>query len=187
MRRLTKVSKFLSFVLRHNPASIGIALDPSGWARIDELIEGASRSGIVLDRDTLGRIVESDPKRRYALSADGLCIRANYGHSVPVDLGLRPLAPPEHLFHGTAKRNLDAIRVGGLQPGRRQFVHLSKDAATAVNVGRRHGSPVVLRVKAHDMHVQGHRFFESRSEIWLTRYVPPDYIIFPQSTGRDVG
>ena len=122
--------------------------------------------------------MDTDEKRRYAMSEDGVSIRANYGHSVPVDLGLKHMEPPEHLYHGTADRNLDAIKAGGLQSGKRQFVHLSVDAPTAVDVGRRHGRPVVLKVSALMMHGLGHKFYRSESGIWLTEYVPPGYIIF---------
>jgi putative RNA 2'-phosphotransferase len=181
--RHTKTSRFLSFVLRHNPDAVGIALDASGWAEIRELLERASRAGVPLDRETLTLIVDTDRKKRYAMSADGMLVRANYGHSVPVDLGLDPLEPPGRLFHGTAERNLSAIRAGGLQPRRRQFVHLSKDAPAAAAVGRRHGTPVVLGVRARQMHAGGHRFYRSESDIWLTKYVPPGYIIFPGSPG----
>lgn len=176
---LTRTSKFLCFVLRHNPGAVGISLDPSGWVRVQDLIAGAASAGRNIDLDTLRLIVERDEKRRYALSEDGAFIRANYGHSVPVDLGLEHGEPPVHLYHGTADRNLDAIRAGGLQSGRRLFVHLSVDATTAAGVGRRHGTPVVLKVLALDMHGAGHRFYHSESGIWLTRYVPPGYIVFP--------
>jgi putative RNA 2'-phosphotransferase len=178
-RDLTRTSKFLCFVLRHNPDAVGIALDPSGWAEVRDLIAGAAAAGYDLDTETIRHIVDSDDKRRYALSEDGIFIRANYGHSVPVDLGLQHGEPPGQLYHGTAGRNLEAIRAGGLQSGRRQFVHLSVDESTAVSVGRRHGTPVVLRVLALDMHAAGHRFYRSESGIWLTRYVPPGYIVFP--------
>jgi putative RNA 2'-phosphotransferase len=178
--RRAKASRFLSFVLRHNPDAAGIALDPSGWAKVGELLEAARLAGMHLDREALKVIVDTDPKKRYAMSADGTLIRANYGHSVPVDLGLDALEPPEYLFHGTSEPNLNAIRADGLQPRKRQFVHLSRDAPAAAIVGRRHGRPVVLSVRALEMHAGRHRFYHSESGIWLTKYVPPGYIIFPE-------
>lgn len=142
-------------MLRHNPDAAGIALDPSGWAKASELLEAARLAGMHLDREALKVIVDTDPKKRYAMSADGTLIRANYGHSVPVDLGLDALEPPEYLFHGTSEPNLNAIRAGGLQPRKRQFVHLSRDAPAAAIIGRRHGRPVVLSVRALEMHAGG--------------------------------
>jgi putative RNA 2'-phosphotransferase len=174
-----RVSKFLAFVLRHRPDSIGLTLDPSGWAGVFELIARAGQAGVDMDEALLKQIVASDGKRRYSLSADGMSVRANYGHSVRIDLGLEATQPPEHLFHGTARSNLEAIRKSGLKPAGRQFVHLSVDGPTAVSVGRRHGTPAVLRIRSLEMHVAGHRFYHSESGIWLTPYVPPGYIVFP--------
>jgi putative RNA 2'-phosphotransferase len=180
---LTRISRFLSFVLRHNPGAAGISLDAAGWVAVKELIEGARRAGFSLDRELLMLIVRNDKKRRYAVKDGGRAIRAEYGHSVPVDLGMEPTPPPEFLFHGTADRNIEAIRAGGLQSRGRQFVHLSGDAPTAIDVGRRHGRALALRVRAREMHENGHKFYHSRSGVWLTEYVPPNYIVLPRGRG----
>jgi putative RNA 2'-phosphotransferase len=174
--QLVRLSKFLSLVLRHNPGAIGIALDPHGWVDIDELLAAAQRRGTALDHATLLRIVAENEKRRFALSDDGRRIRASQGHSVAVDLGLEPAAPPELLYHGTATRFLDSIRREGLRPGSRQHVHLSADHATAVQVGRRHGQPAVLAVRAGAMAAAGFSFFRSANGVWLTNRVPPEYL-----------
>jgi putative RNA 2'-phosphotransferase len=177
--QLVGMSKFVSKVLRHAPESVGLRLDEAGWVDVDELLAAAARAGVALDRPTLERVVVENDKKRFALSADGLRIRASQGHSVAVELGLTPVEPPEVLFHGTADCNLDAIRAQGLIPGRRTHVHLSANEATAVNVGRRHGRPVVLVVQAGEMHRAGHPFFRSDNGVWLTAAVPPAHIHFP--------
>lgn len=169
-------SRHLSYVLRHRPDSIGLALDPGGWADVDELVERSRTAGHAIDRERVTRIVETSDKRRFALSEDGTRIRANQGHSIEVDLGLAPLTPPAVLFHGTATRFLDAIRAEGLRPGSRRFVHLSADEATAVEVGRRHGEPVVLHVDAARMHADGGTFYVAENGVWLTERVDPDYL-----------
>lgn len=176
---LVRTSSFLSKVLRHAPESVGLRLDEAGWVDVDDLLAAAARVGVPLDRPTLERVVAENDKKRFALSDDGLRIRASQGHSVAVELGLSPQEPPEVLFHGTADRNLDAIRAQGLIPGRRTHVHLSADEATAVNVGRRHGRPVVLRVQSGEMHRAGRPFFRSDNGVWLTAAVPPEHIHFP--------
>jgi putative RNA 2'-phosphotransferase len=176
---LVRMSKFVSKVLRHAPESVGLRLDEAGWVDVDDLLAAAARAGVPLDRPTLERVVAENDKQRFALSADGLRIRASQGHSVAVELGLTPVEPPPLLFHGTADRNLDSIRVQGLIPGRRTHVHLSADEATAVNVGRRHGRPVVLHVQAGEMHRAGHAFFRSDNGVWLTAAVPSEHIRFP--------
>ena len=174
---LTRLSKFLSLVLRHAPERAGVVLDAAGWAEVDALIAGARRAGVALDRARLERVVRDNDKQRFAFSPDGRRIRASQGHSVAVDLGLTPEAPPETLYHGTAARHLDAIRREGLRPGRRTHVHLSADAATAASVGRRHGRPVVLGVAAGAMHRAGHAFVRSANGVWLTDAVPPEYLL----------
>ncbi|MBW8639488.1 RNA 2'-phosphotransferase [Hoeflea sp. WL0058] len=169
----TSISKFLSYVRRHKPDAVGLELDPEGWAYIDELI---AKSDIPITRDQLLDVVAKSDKQRFALSADGLFIRANQGHSIKVDLGLQPLAPPEFLFHGTATRFLHSIMKHGVLPRNRQYVHLSGDRETAVKVGQRHGKPVVLTIPALKMHQQGAQFFQARNGVWLTNEIAPQYL-----------
>jgi putative RNA 2'-phosphotransferase len=171
-----QLSKFLSFVLRHKPDAIGLALDPQGWAKIDELIGKANASGTSFSRDDLLRVVETNDKKRFSISADGLRIRAAQGHSVSVELGLSPKQPPPVLYHGTATRFVESILSEGLKPQTRQQVHLSLDAATARRVGQRHGKPVIFNVDAARMHAQGHNFFLADNGVWLTNQVPPEFL-----------
>lgn len=177
----TRLSKFISLVLRHDPGRIGLVLDPQGWADVEDLIARAKVAGVALDRSDVERIVRESDKQRFALSPDGARIRANQGHSVDIDLALEPEAPPAELFHGTADRNLLSIRATGLHAIARQHVHLSPDRATAVKVGARHGRPVVLVVHAGRMAAAGHVFYRSANGVWLTQRVPPGFIIFPVS------
>jgi putative RNA 2'-phosphotransferase len=171
-----RTSKFLSRVLRHRPESIGLSLDSGGWAEVDALIDCSAAHGVDLTREGIAAVVAASDKQRFALSADGTRIRANQGHSFPVDLDLAPLQPPERLYHGTASRFLDSIFKSGLQPQGRQHVHLSADTRTATTVGRRHGSPVVLAVDAGRMHREGRRFFRSANGVWLCERVPSEFL-----------
>ncbi|HYH80149.1 MAG TPA: RNA 2'-phosphotransferase [Longimicrobium sp.] len=180
--QLVRVSKFLSLVLRHDPGKIGLKLDATGWADVGELLAGAARAGVRLDRETLARVVAANEKQRFALSDDGTRIRANQGHSVEVDLGLEPRTPPEVLYHGTATRFIESIRRSGLHSAGRTHVHLSADEATARSVGQRHGRPVVLTVAAGRMHRDGRPFFRAANGVWLTDEVPPEYIGFGEGT-----
>lgn len=176
---LVRISKFFSLVLRHNPAKIGLELDPNGWAVIDDLIQCANSNGQRLSRALIDAVVAENDKQRFVLSADGTRIRANQGHSIDVDLDLPPAKPPKLLYHGTATRNVESIRREGLLPGRRQHVHLSVDEATAVKVGQRHGRPIVLLVHAEVMHSAGHVFYLSANGVWLTRHVPSEFLEIP--------
>ncbi|MER5421386.1 RNA 2'-phosphotransferase [Streptosporangium roseum] len=173
-RRLIRVSKFLSRHLRHQPARIGLTLDPQGWAEIDAVLAAAARHGVVITRDELAQVVARNDKQRFAV--DGDRIRANQGHSVAVDLDLPVAEPPAFLFHGTVGSRVAAIREEGLRPMSRHAVHLSPDRETATRVGARRGRPVVLVVRAGDMHRAGHEFRISANGVWLVAHVPPAYI-----------
>ena len=176
----TKSSKFLSLLLRHDPAKAGLTLDAAGWVDVDALLSAVNRAGIPLNLTTLQRVVAENDKQRFAFSEDGTKIRANQGHSIQVELGLQPIIPPALLYHGTAMRFVDAIRQEGLHPMSRRHVHLSTDPDTALNVGLRHGTPIVLEVHAERMHATGHIFFRSDNGVWLTERVPVEFLTFPE-------
>ena len=172
-----RISRFLSLILRHAPEKIHLIMDQNGWAAVDELIENAGKyAGIALDRDILTRVVQTNDKQRFALSPDGNKIRANQGHSVPIDLALEETAPPDLLYHGTAVRFLDSIDKAGLLPMSRRHVHLSGAPETALAVGRRHGKPAVLVIDAKAMRDQGFPFYISENKVWLTPAVPARFI-----------
>ena len=178
MQANSKLSKFLSLILRHKPEAVGLSLDPQGWTAIEELISKCGKAGTRFSRQELLDVVESSEKKRFTVSDDGKRIRAAQGHSIAVELGLAPIEPPVTLFHGTATRFLDAIFAEGLMPKSRQQVHLSVDAATALRVGQRHGKPVILSVEALRMHQQGQAFYRADNGVWLTDQVPPAYLSF---------
>lgn len=169
---LTRLSKFLSLVLRHKPEEIGLQLDPGGWAVVQELLDKLP----TLTRELLDQIVQEDGKQRYSFSPDGTRIRAVQGHSIPVDLGLEPKEPPAVLYHGTARRFLAQIQQRGLLSMGRQFVHLSAEVDTAKQVGARHGDPVVLAVDARAMHQNQQVFYLAENGVWLTSYVDAQYL-----------
>jgi len=171
-----KLSKFLSLVLRHEPGKIGLTLGHEGWVSIDELIKNANAAGKKFGRKDLLYVVETNDKKRFSISADGLRIRAAQGHSVSVELGLQPKEPPPVLYHGTAMRFVDSILSEGLTPQSRQQVHLSADEATALRVGQRHGKPYIFRIDTGGMHTKGFKFFQADNGVWLTDQVPPEFL-----------
>jgi putative RNA 2'-phosphotransferase len=173
---VVRVSKRLSFVLRHRPDSIGLTLGPAGWVAVDDLLAALARNGLRLTRAELETVVAGNDKQRFAFDDSGTRIRANQGHSVPVVLGYRTATPPDLLFHGTVQRFLPAILEEGLRPGSRHAVHLSPDVETATAVGGRRGRPVVLRVDAAGMSAEGFRFTVSANGVWLTDAVPARFL-----------
>ena len=172
----TKISRFLSFVLRHHPEKLGLQPDSGGWVDVAALLHACKSQGFALSPVELKKLVEENDKQRFSLSEDGTLIRANQGHSITVDLGLQSQAPPALLYHGTAERFLPSILKKGIVKGRRQHVHLSLDSATAINVGMRHGKPVVLEINSAQMHKDGYVFYCSENGIWLTNNVPIEYM-----------
>lgn len=170
-------SKFLSYVLRHHPESIGITLDSNGWVNIAHLIQQANAHQRTLDADLLHRVVAENDKKRFTISPDGLNIRAEQGHSThQVAIEYTAQTPPELLYHGTATRFLSSIEQQGLLAGTRHHVHLSSDTNTARKVGQRHGKPVILVIHAGKMHQQGIPFYLTANHVWLVEHVPTQFI-----------
>lgn len=173
--QLEKTSRYISFLLRHRPEAAGLTLDEHGWANTTELIECVSKTRHIT-MTLLEQIVSTDEKQRYAFNADKSLIRANQGHSIPVDVELIPFAPPKKLWHGTAKKYVDSIDENGLLSQTRLYVHLSADYQTAVTVGRRHGEPVVYTIDSAQMYADGYIFYKSVNGVWLTKNVPAIYL-----------
>ena len=172
---LRDVSKFMSLILRHKPEAIGISLDEHGWANVEELIAGIAKNN-EFNMEILEEIVRTDEKQRYSFNDDKTLIRANQGHSIPVDVELEEKEPPEILWHGTSEKYVPAIDAEGLISKSRLYVHLSKDEDTAIKVGARHGKPVTYNVLAKKMYEDGYKFYLSVNGVWLTKEVPVKYL-----------
>ena len=175
MASLIAISRYLSFILRHKPDAAGLTLDEHGWANVAELIPAVSATH-PLDMATLEEIVRTDDKQRYSFNEDKTLIRANQGHSIPVDVELQRVEPPQTLYHGTGEKYAASIESIGLIPKSRLYVHLSGDVATAETVGSRHGSPVIYAVRGRAMYEAGYEFFLSVNGVWLTKSVPVEYL-----------
>jgi putative RNA 2'-phosphotransferase len=175
MSDLKSTSKYISLILRHKPEVIGITLDDHGWADTQELIEGVNRTH-PLTMELLEEIVRTDEKQRYSFNADKSRIRANQGHSIPIDADLAETEPPETLYHGTGEKSVASIEREGLRPMSRLYVHLSPDTETARSVGSRHGKPVIYIVLAGEMYRSGYRFYRSANGVWLTKEVPVRFL-----------
>ena len=173
--KTNETSKFLSLILRHKPEVIGITLDEHGWANVDELIAGVSKTH-PLTRELLEEIVRTDEKQRYSFNEEHTLIRANQGHSIPVDVELEEMVPPQILYHGTGEKYVDSIDRQGLIPKSRLYVHLSADIETAHKVGARHGKPVIYQVDCATMVEAGYKFYCSANYVWLTKSVPPQFL-----------
>lgn len=169
-------SKFLSYVLRHDPSKIDIKLDKNGWVLINELLFKAALNGVNITREELQNIVDDNDKQRFKISDDGTKIRASQGHSVKVDLNLKAQVPPVILYHGTVEKALEGIKKTGLKSMSRHHLHLSADISTATNVGSRRGKPIILEINSKAMYAEGFKFYKSDNGVWLTDEVPYKYI-----------
>lgn len=167
-----RLSKYLSLVLRHRPDIGHIVLDAEGWTDLDTLIANTPSGAVT--RTEVEQVVRENDKQRFTI--EGNRIRANQGHTVPVDLKLEPVEPPEFLYHGTNLRAFQFIKAQGLTKGTRHHVHMSEESGTAMAVGRRTGAPVLCRVAALRMHQEGHIFYRSVNGVWLTDHVPPQHL-----------
>ena len=175
-QKLKKVSKSLSYVLRHRPDSVGLELSDSGWVAVEDLIAAFKRSGKTMSRELLEVVVTKNDKKRFEFSEAGDQIRARQGHSTDVDLGYEAATPPDVLYHGTATKNLESIHQKGLIKANRHHVHMSTNKETMLDVARRHGKPVLLAIDAKRMLADGHEFFVTGNNVWLTDHVPPEYL-----------
>lgn len=172
-KELINKGKHLAFLLRHDKDAFDNGLiDKNGWRNVSELVKNHGYT-----RQMLDEITDTNNKKRYEFNTDKSKIRARQGHSIPVDVELTEVIPPEILYHGTATRFLDSIFKKGLVKGNRLYVHLSIDEETAIKVGSRHGSPYVLRIDAKKMYDEGHKFYLSNNDVWLTDSVPAEYLI----------
>ena len=176
-KQTTRLSKFLSKHLRHEPAALGLTLEAGGWVAVSDLLAACAAHGHPLTRDELEDIVEDNDKQRFAFDASGQRLRAQQGHSVAVDLQLLPAVPPARLYHGTAPAALPAIRATGLHKMSRHHVHLTADKATARRVGQRRVRPVLLAIDAAALHAAGGVFYQSGNGVWLIEAVPPQFIL----------
>lgn len=176
-KQTRNLSKFISLILRHKPEIINLTLDEHGWADVEELVRGINRSkGQSIDQELLEEIVRTDEKQRYSFNEDHTLIRANQGHSIPVDVELEKKNPPDILWHGTGEKYVASIDEQGLIPKGRLYVHLSSDIDTARKVGSRHGKAVIYQIDCGKMSADGYRFFLSANKVWLTKEVPAMYL-----------
>jgi putative RNA 2'-phosphotransferase len=179
-KELTKASKFLSLVLRHQPEVAGVELDDAGWVEIDSLLKGCELAGHALSPVQLEEVVATNAKKRFEISSDLKKIRASQGHSVKVQFEYEAKIPPDVLYHGTATRFIDQIKKEGLKKMQRHHVHLSQETRVTIEVGARHGKPVLLTIDAKALSDQGFLFYQSTNGVWLVDQVPTEFIFFPE-------
>lgn len=175
-KRLIKISKYLSKHLRHQPERIGLTLESGGWVEVNQLLKACQNNQFPVSFLELEEVVKTNDKKRFSFNETQTKIRANQGHSYPIDLQLEPIEPPDILYHGTYQKAIRSILKQGLLKQSRHHVHLSSEIATAIQVGQRRGKPIVLEIAAQTLHDQGYCFYQSENGVWLVDSVPPEYL-----------
>ncbi len=177
-RSYANLSRCMSHALRHEPWIYELELDDEGWASVEVLLESLRtqrQDWNELEVSDFERVIERSSKKRHEIR--GNLIRALYGHSTPQKLRKTPATPPKILYHGTAPEMVTKILAEGLQPMERQYVHLSVDKGTAIEVGRRKSvSPVILVIDTKKSDECGTVFYEGNEKVWLADEIPPALI-----------
>lgn len=175
-QRCTKISKYLSKHLRHQPERIGLELLPGGWVEVKQLLTATAQNGFEISLSELIQVVETNQKQRFAFNDAGDLIRANQGHSTEIDLQLPVRTPPPTLYHGTHTQAVTEILKTGLQKMSRHHVHLTTNLSVAHEVGGRRGKSIIIGVNAVLMESNGHNFYCTENDVWLVDHVPPEYL-----------
>jgi len=172
MENHVSLSRVLAYYLRHKPNELNLELNTGGWVDVNALISGMKKCGHSINKTILFEIVNTDNKNRYSLNRERTLIRANQGHSVPVNMNFVPQCPPDFLYHGTSSRFIDKIMKDGLQRMTRNYVHLSADIDTARAVGTRHGGNLVI-ITIDTKQYKKIDWYISENGVWLVKYLPP--------------
>ena len=178
---MTKLSVYISWLLRHQPEAIGLAMDNHGWVSVAELIEKINAAGKYrITESILVEIVRTDNKGRFRYNEDGTKIKACQGHSISwVEPELTFGQPPKYLYHGTTEENWHKIQASGaIRKMSRHAVHMQAEEAKAWQSAKRwHRIPVVLKIDAAAMYADGIVFGVSDNGVWCTKIVPTKYIV----------
>lgn len=173
----TRLSKEISYALRHAPWEYELEMDAEGWVPVLQLLDALHRKNDWkgLTQEDIQQMINASDKKRHEIVGDR--IRAFYGHSIPMKISKIESKPPEILYHGTARRFVKSIMDNGLSPQRRQYVHLSQDIETAQNVGNRHDDkPCILVIDSLRAWNDGISFYYGNEKVWLADTVPSIYI-----------
>ena len=173
-----KLSKEISYTLRHHPEEYELELDNLGFVEINQLLDSLNFSNEYerkITKEDFEYIITHSDKQRHEIKDNK--IRALYGHSVSNKIEKVKCIPPDVLYHGTANRFLDSILDKGLLPMNRQYVHLSIDINTATLVGkRRDNNPIILKIDAKSAYNDGIAFYKGNDKVYLCDQLPAQYI-----------
>lgn len=171
-----RLSKYLSYILRHDPQEADLSIDKYGFADLNRVVEALNETKHYwAGKEDIEYLIENSDKTRFEIK--GYKIRALYGHSIDVEIEEElHQPPPKKLYHGTSPDSAEAISEEGIKSQNRQFVHLSKTKEEAYRVGKRHHlEPVIFQIDAEKAWKEGITFYE-RGDLYLVEYMPSTYL-----------
>jgi putative RNA 2'-phosphotransferase len=174
-----RISRFLSYLLRHRPREYPLVFDRQGFAPWTDIVELVQERFHDATEEQIRAVVTDTEKGRFELRDNR--VRASYGHSFPVELGFEPAEPPPELYFGTARDLAQSILREGLKPRDRQYVHLSASLEDAQAVGRRRDpTPVVIVVNTHQAREANIAFYRA-GPLYLVESLPPRFLAVRRS------
>lgn len=178
LKNKKEISKLVSYWLRHNPADADLFVDDFGWVNMADLLNSLKLRGHEFSSEDLLKLNLGFDKVRWEIDLEKNKIRATHGHSFRVLLNEKIETPPQILYHGSFISSFGSILIDGLKPMNRQFVHLSSNVETALEVAKRHGRPMIITVDSESFNKDGGIFYKTSENVWLTSMVPPGYLAF---------
>jgi len=173
-----RLSRFLTFLLRHKPKDYPLAIDSEGFAPWQAVVDLVQARFYDVTEGQIRALIDGAEKKRFEIRGDK--VRATYGHSFPVDLGGKAAVPPAQLYFGAARDLAQSMLRRGLEPRDRQYVHLSITAEEAESVAKRHDpAPAILVIDAQSAHAEGVRFYQS-GPLYLVENVPAKFLSLRQ-------
>ena len=141
-------------------------------------MQALKTKGIALSLNQLIAFNNSFDKVRWSIDLKVQKIKATHGHSIAIQQELSPQVPVATLYHGTAAKNITSIIENGLLKRHRQYVHLSETIEMALEVGKRHGIPCIIKIDTEQLLADGREFFKTEQDVWLTSDIPAKYLKF---------
>ncbi|XP_005913399.1 tRNA 2'-phosphotransferase 1 [Haplochromis burtoni] len=176
--RDVRLSKSMSYALRHGASQMGLQMGTDGFLFVEDLLAHPQFHSYSLE--DVERVVATNDKQRFKLCThpeDGrLQIRANQGHSVQVvDLELKPVMAgspdcPAEAVHGSYLRNWSSIQQQGLSRMKRTHIHLARGlpGEDGIISGMRKDCDLAVFIDVPKALADGIKFFWSENDVLLT-------------------
>ena len=169
-----RFSRWMSYVLRHNPTRYGLQPDRHGYVDLEGFFLIATQRYPNVTPEQLRTLIETGGSGRFEVA--GSRLRARYGHSIPVEPVGDPVTPPARLYHGVDAARTETIIRDGLTPTDRQMLHFSDTLEEALAIAQRKTSqPAIVSIRAQDAHRDGIAFYRE-GRIYLAANIPAAFL-----------